>query len=68
VQSAKFFPQLSPRIARWVSETFGFGATPARNLNLRESEDAVAARFFHALDARPSTLDNFASFCLIGRA
>jgi predicted nuclease of predicted toxin-antitoxin system len=31
--------QLSPRIARWVSETFGFEATPVRELNLRESED-----------------------------
>jgi len=31
--------QLSPRIARWVSETFGFDATPVRDLNLRESED-----------------------------
>ena len=30
---------LSPRIARWVSETFGFEATPVRELNLRESED-----------------------------
>ena len=30
--------QLSPRIARWVSETFGFEAAPVRELNLRESE------------------------------
>jgi predicted nuclease of predicted toxin-antitoxin system len=30
---------LSPRIARWVSETFGFTAIPVRDLNLRESED-----------------------------
>ncbi len=30
---------LSPRIARWVSETFGCEATPVRDLNLRESED-----------------------------
>src|ERR1035437_6096444 len=31
--------QLSPRIARWGSETFDFQATPVRELNLRESED-----------------------------
>jgi predicted nuclease of predicted toxin-antitoxin system len=30
---------LSPRIARWISDTFGFAATAARDLNLRESED-----------------------------
>ena len=31
--------QLSPRIARWVSETLAFEATPVRELNLRKSED-----------------------------
>lgn len=31
--------QLSPRIARWVSETFDLKATPVRDLDLRESED-----------------------------
>jgi predicted nuclease of predicted toxin-antitoxin system len=31
--------QLSPRTARWISETFGFNATPVRELHLRESED-----------------------------
>jgi predicted nuclease of predicted toxin-antitoxin system len=40
---------LSPRIARWVSETFGFDATPVRDLNLRESEDEQI--FFAAREA-----------------
>ena len=31
--------QLSPRIAQWVSETFGFQAAPVRDLGMRESED-----------------------------
>ena len=31
--------QLSPRIARWASETFGITATPVRDLDLWESED-----------------------------
>ena len=31
--------QLSPRIARWLAETFATTATPVRDLNLRESED-----------------------------
>lgn len=38
---------LSPRIARWVSETFDIATTPVRDLNLREAEDAqifLAAR------------------------
>lgn len=30
---------LSPRIARWFSETFAVNASPVRDLNLRESED-----------------------------
>jgi predicted nuclease of predicted toxin-antitoxin system len=30
---------LSPRIARWISETFGFDAAPIRDLDLRGSED-----------------------------
>jgi predicted nuclease of predicted toxin-antitoxin system len=41
--------QLSPRIARWVSETFGFEAMPVRDLNLRESEDDQI--FFAAREA-----------------
>jgi predicted nuclease of predicted toxin-antitoxin system len=41
---------LSPRIARWVSETFGFNATPVRDLNLRESEDEQI--FFAARKAK----------------
>jgi predicted nuclease of predicted toxin-antitoxin system len=31
--------QLSPRIARWVSETFGFPAAPVRDMDLWEAED-----------------------------
>jgi predicted nuclease of predicted toxin-antitoxin system len=42
--------QLSPRIARWVSETFDFQATPVRELNLRESEDEQI--FFAARKAK----------------
>jgi len=34
-----FDAHLSPQIARWVSETFGFKATPVRDLKLREAED-----------------------------
>ena len=41
--------QLSPRISRWVSETFDFQATPVRELNLRESEDEQI--FFAAREA-----------------
>jgi predicted nuclease of predicted toxin-antitoxin system len=40
---------LSPQIARWVFETFGFKATPVRDLNLRESEDDQI--FFAAREA-----------------
>lgn len=30
---------LSPRIARWLAETFAVAAMPVRDLNLREAED-----------------------------
>ena len=44
-----FDAHLSPRIARWVSETFGFKATPVRDLNLRKAEDEQI--FFAAREA-----------------
>jgi predicted nuclease of predicted toxin-antitoxin system len=31
--------QLSPRLARWLGETFDVVATPVRDLHLREAED-----------------------------
>lgn len=31
--------QLSPRIAYWLSESFGIRATPVRDLGLREASD-----------------------------
>jgi predicted nuclease of predicted toxin-antitoxin system len=40
---------LSPQIARWVSETFGFTATPVHDLRLQESEDKQI--FFAAREA-----------------
>ncbi len=44
-----FDAHLSPRIARWVSETFGFKTTPVRDLKLREAEDEQI--FFAAREA-----------------
>jgi predicted nuclease of predicted toxin-antitoxin system len=32
--------QLSPRIAAWLSATFGISASPLRELGLRDAEDA----------------------------
>jgi len=41
---------LSPRIARWISDTFGFAASPVRDLQLREAEDREI--FFAAQKAK----------------
>jgi predicted nuclease of predicted toxin-antitoxin system len=51
---------LSPRIARWVTETFGFAATPVRDLNLRESEDDQI--FFAARAARAVVITKDSDF------
>ena len=51
---------LSPRIARWVSETFGFEATPVRELNLRESEDDFI--FFAARKANAIVITKASDF------
>jgi predicted nuclease of predicted toxin-antitoxin system len=43
---------LSPRLARWISDTFDIETFPARDLNLREAEDEgifFAARKANAL-------------------
>ena len=37
--------QLSPALARWISETFGVAAHAVRDLGLREAKDFV---IFHA--------------------
>ena len=60
---------LSPRIARWVSETFGCEATPVRDLNLRESEDDqifFAARSANAIVITKDS-DFVTTFLLHGR-
>jgi predicted nuclease of predicted toxin-antitoxin system len=41
--------QVSPRIARWLSNTFGVQALPVRDLQLREAEDETI--FFAARSA-----------------
>jgi predicted nuclease of predicted toxin-antitoxin system len=52
--------QLSPRIARWVADTFGFAATPVRDLNLRESEDGQI--FFAAREAQAIVITKDSDF------
>jgi predicted nuclease of predicted toxin-antitoxin system len=51
---------LSPRIARWVSETLGFTAMPVRDLRLRESEDEQI--FFAAREANAVVITKDSDF------
>jgi predicted nuclease of predicted toxin-antitoxin system len=55
--------QLSPRIARWISEAFGFESAPVRDLDLRESEDEQI--FFAARQANAIVITKDSDFVVL---
>ena len=49
--------QLSPRLARWISDEMGIASTDLRSLGLRDADDIVIFQYARAHDAVVMTKD-----------